>query len=66
MHYHYEFCNFFFFLGDLLRINDELNNQFLRYERYDKKRTAILSSLEQPSKPKPVPAEVIKLVFLIF
>lgn len=53
-------------VGDLLRINDELNNQFLRYERYDKKRTAILLSLEQPTKPKPVPAEVSKTIFLIF
>lgn len=42
--------------SDLLRINDEMNNQFLRYDRYEKKRLAILSSLEPP-KPKTVPAE---------
>ncbi|GIY03625.1 TOM1-like protein 2 [Caerostris extrusa] len=33
--------------NDLLRINDELNNLFLRYDRYEKKRVLISSPAEQ-------------------
>ncbi|KAG8197534.1 hypothetical protein JTE90_007270 [Oedothorax gibbosus] len=32
--------------NDLLRINDELNNLFLRYDRYEKKRLAMTSTTE--------------------
>ncbi|GFQ67159.1 target of Myb protein 1 [Trichonephila clavata] len=39
--------------SDLLRINDELNNLFLRYDRYEKKRTAMTSSIEQKT-PTPL------------
>ncbi|CAL1294762.1 unnamed protein product [Larinioides sclopetarius] len=39
--------------NDLLRINDELNNLFLRYDRYEKKRTAMTSSIENKA-PTPL------------
>ncbi|GFY78825.1 target of Myb protein 1 [Trichonephila inaurata madagascariensis] len=39
--------------SDLLRINDELNNLFLRYDRYEKKRTAMTSPIEQKT-PTPL------------
>ncbi|XP_015929439.1 TOM1-like protein 2 isoform X2 [Parasteatoda tepidariorum] len=39
--------------SDLLRINDELNNLFLRYDRYDKKRTAMTSNVEHKLPPPP-------------
>ncbi|XP_035224423.1 TOM1-like protein 2 [Stegodyphus dumicola] len=40
--------------SDLLRINDELNNLFLRYDRYEKKRTALLASLETKTPAPPI------------
>ncbi|XP_064478413.1 TOM1-like protein 2 isoform X2 [Ornithodoros turicata] len=35
--------------GELLRLNDDLNNLFLRYERFEKRRMAVLTS--QPKEP---------------
>lgn len=56
-------CSLFIYFtplsGDLLRINDELNNLFLRYDRYEKKRTTILSALE--SKPQAIPAMPVEV-----
>lgn len=42
--------------SELLRINDELNNMFLRYERYEKKRT-LTKSQPEPVRPVQQPVE---------
>lgn len=42
--------------SELLRINDELNNMFLRYERYEKKRI-VTTSQPEPVRPVQQPVE---------
>lgn len=37
--------------GELLRLNDDLNNLFLRYERFEKRRTAIVTGQAKPGQP---------------
>lgn len=43
--------------GELLRLNDDLNNLFLRYERFEKRRTAIVTGQAKEGPAVPAPTE---------
>lgn len=43
--------------GELLRLNDDLNNLFLRYERFEKRRTAIVTGQAKEGPPPAVQNE---------
>jgi len=49
----------FYFLDELLRINDDINNAFLRYERFERYRTGQsqtdLKKLDTSATEAPVP-----------
>lgn len=49
---------FFFSPDDLLRINDDLNNVFLRYERFERYRTGQSGQASTPSAEQP-PEDVL-------